>query len=117
MRRVYRPAVKAISKGRVSDGFRWLARSGGVVEQPIEDCYRAMADEFLAIHARGKSCLVVSPTWREIGLVSDPIRSGLISRGARERSFGTGRTGKPQSDGGPENRWTFPFRAGLPTGL
>jgi hypothetical protein len=38
-------------------------------------------DEFLAIHAKGKSCLVVSPTWREIGLVADSIRSGLVSRG------------------------------------
>jgi hypothetical protein len=81
MRRLYRSAVKAISEGRVADGFRWLARGGAVVEHPTESRYEALAEEFLSIKANGKSCLVVSPTWREIGLVTDSIRSGLIARG------------------------------------
>ena len=80
MRRVYRAAVKAISEGRAADGFRWLAREGAVVEHPLSERYGALAKEFLAIQGKGKSCLVVSPTWREIGLVTDSIRAELIAR-------------------------------------
>jgi hypothetical protein len=82
MRRVYRAAVKAISEGRAADGFRWLAREGAVIEHPINDRYGALVEEFLSIQANGKSCLVVSPTWREISLVTDSIRGELIARGA-----------------------------------
>ena len=80
MRRQYRFAVKAISEGRIEEGFRRIARAAAVVEGPTEERYKALAEDFLAFRAKQKSCLIVSPTWREINAVTDAIRAGLISR-------------------------------------
>jgi len=81
MRRLYRSAVAAISEGRIAEGYRRFEKAGAIAEHPAEERYAAMGAEFLRLRTAGKSCLAISPTWREITTATEAIRAELISNG------------------------------------
>jgi len=66
-----------------------LKRLGGIREIGDEERYQCLATDYLEALHLGKSALVVSPTWREIGLVTEEIRARLKQ---------TGRLGRGESN-------------------
>lgn len=73
----YKLAVKALSEGRVSEGFRQLDSMGWIREIPGEDRHRQMAADYVHAVKLGKSALVVAPTHSEGNRVTNEIRSQL----------------------------------------
>ena len=81
LKRQYRLAIREISAGKVRKGFERLVRAGAVHEIETAERYGALVEAYLESKQEGKSCLVVSPTWREIELVTQRIRRGLKDHG------------------------------------
>lgn len=73
----YKQAVQALSEGRTEDAFRQLDKLGWVKEVNETDRYKALAEDYVATIAEGKTALVVSPTHREGEWITDEIRSQL----------------------------------------
>ena len=80
----YRAAVSLLKDGRSVDGFDLLDSNGSVREITGETAAgrgAALATDFSAIIAKGRTALVVSPTWREAGEVTTEIRTALRLKG------------------------------------
>lgn len=73
----YKQAVEALSEGRTADGLRRLDALGWIREVDAGDRYRALARDYVATTAQGKSALVVSPTHLEAEWITREIRSEL----------------------------------------
>lgn len=73
-RGAYRDAVAMIARGDVTEGFAALESLGWVTEIGNDDRHRALARDYLAATAAGKSALVVSPTHAEGDRVTAVIR-------------------------------------------
>lgn len=90
----YKHAVRALSEGRVGDGFKELDRLGWIKEVGDEDRYRVMARDYVeavTTMAPGEKALVVSPTHREGDQITAEIREQLKSDGRlgkQERELG-----------------------------
>jgi conjugative relaxase-like TrwC/TraI family protein len=91
----YKAAVKALSDGKIIDGFDQLDRLGWVRELPDELRYHELAAEYVRavterkLGGEGKSALVVTPTHAEGRLVTEAIRDALRKAGSLgdERPF------------------------------
>jgi len=70
---LYRDAVKSL-RHSPEEGFQKLESLGAVREVPIEDRSRLVAETHHALHAKGKSVLVIAPTHEEIGQLTSAIR-------------------------------------------
>jgi conjugative relaxase-like TrwC/TraI family protein len=77
----YKEAVKALSEGRVEDGFRRLDDLGAIREIPDADRDRQLAADYVAIIRKGKTALVVSPTHLEGDRITTEIRKSLRAAG------------------------------------
>jgi ATP-dependent exoDNAse (exonuclease V) alpha subunit len=89
-RGAYKQAVLALSEGRTSDGFKQLDKLGWVKEVVETERYKALAEDYVATVAEGKSALVVSPTHAEGARISNQIRfelKRLGKIGKDERTF------------------------------
>jgi conjugative relaxase-like TrwC/TraI family protein len=85
----YLAAATQLSEGKTVEGFDTLDAMGWVRElADASNRYRQIAADYLETLAEGKSCLVVSPTHKEIGLITHEIRSQLRDAG----KLGTGET-------------------------
>lgn len=76
----YRAAVAEIAAGRTFEAYQRLDRIGVIVEAQ-GDGHQQLAREFSDSLKRGRSALIVAPTWREIGEVTDCVRSQLKTDG------------------------------------
>jgi conjugative relaxase-like TrwC/TraI family protein len=86
----YKAAVKALSEGRVTEGFKRLDDLHWVREIPDEDRDRQLAADYVQAVREGKTALVVSPTHAEGNRITAEIRSNLRKAGklgADERTF------------------------------
>ncbi len=86
----YKETVKALSEGRVADGFKGLDDLGWVREIPDEDRDRQLAADYVQAVRQGKSALVVSPTHAEGYRITAEIRRNLRQAGKLgddERNF------------------------------
>jgi len=86
----YLQAVKALSEGRIEQGFEKLDQLGWIREASDAERYKLLASDYLAAVNQGKSALVVSPTHREGDWVTDEIRAELRREkklGAEQRQF------------------------------
>jgi conjugative relaxase-like TrwC/TraI family protein len=72
----YRKAVSQIALGQLDEAYRQLDRLGAIVEVK-ERRYDQLASEMAESVRRGKSALIVSPTWHEIARVTAAVRSQL----------------------------------------
>lgn len=86
----YREAMEALSQGDTEEGFRKLDALGAIEEHPdAEGRYAAVTAEYLAARQANKSVLVVCPTHKEGGRVTDGIRNALREDGklGEQRQF------------------------------
>ena len=85
----YRQAVEAIATGEVGRGWALLERLGAIREIAGSDRVAALAADYAAETAAGRSVLVVSPTHAEKNRVTDAIRDQLKAqdRIGEERAF------------------------------
>ena len=87
----YRAAAQLLSEGKTLEGFEALDKKGWVKEVgDAAERYGAMAAEYLQALRDGVSCLVVSPTHHEAGLITAEIRNQLRAigkLGGEEREF------------------------------
>lgn len=86
----YKKAVNALSEGRIDDGLQQLDQLGWIKEVSDEERYQLLARDYVVTVTEGKSALVVSPTHREGGQVSEEIRGRLKQAGklsGEERPF------------------------------
>jgi ATP-dependent exoDNAse (exonuclease V) alpha subunit len=87
----YKRAVQALSEGRVTEGFETLDRLGWIRElEGDADRNQALAADYVATVAAGKTALVVSPTHREGARITEAIRAKLKETGklhGQEREF------------------------------
>jgi conjugative relaxase-like TrwC/TraI family protein len=86
----YKAAIRAMSDGRVTEGFDRLDALGWIKEIPGDERYKQLAADYVDTVASGKSALVISPTHREKDHINDEIRRLLKERGMLgkdERSF------------------------------
>lgn len=80
-RGAYRDAVAMIARGELTEGFAALEKLGWVTEIANDDRHRALARDYLAATAAGKSALVVSPTHAEGDRVTAVIRDARKTEG------------------------------------
>lgn len=78
----YREAVAAVAAGRIADGYSQLNRLGAIVE--TQD-HVQLITEYVDSVRRKRSALIVSPTWREITVISDALRERLKQEGALKK--------------------------------
>jgi conjugative relaxase-like TrwC/TraI family protein len=86
----YKQAVQSLSDGRTEKGFRQLDRLGWIKEILQGERYKALADDYVATVAAGKSALVVSPTHAEGERITGQIRESLKDLGRvamKDREF------------------------------
>lgn len=86
----YRKAVELAARKRTIEAFAQLDRIGLVNQGKGDELYKSAAKSYLQAFERGKSVLVVAPTWAEIERVTEKIREELKSAGhvaAEEREF------------------------------
>ena len=70
--------VALAAKQRTGEAFSRLLKAGEVVEQgDTATLYQKAADAYLQATARGKTALLVSPTWAEIAAVTEAVRQKL----------------------------------------
>jgi conjugative relaxase-like TrwC/TraI family protein len=77
----YKAAVKALSEGRVAQGFERLDDLGWVREIPDDERDRQLAADYVQAVRQGKSALVVSPTHAEGNRITTEIRRNLRQAG------------------------------------
>jgi conjugative relaxase-like TrwC/TraI family protein len=91
----YKKAAKALSEGKIEEGFAELHKLGWIKEVPDADRYKQLASAYLAAAAekkkdgKPKTALVVSPTHAEANRITQAIRDGLKAKGklSEERMF------------------------------
>ncbi|MGP1345539.1 MAG: MobF family relaxase [Phycisphaerales bacterium] len=102
---LYREAVQALADGRIGDGLGTLDRMGAFYEINDRDArISAVAKDYVAVTASGRSALVVSPTHAEGHAVAQAIRSEMRAAG---RIVGEDREHRRLRDAG----WTAAQRA------
>jgi ATP-dependent exoDNAse (exonuclease V) alpha subunit len=88
----YRDAVRALSEGRIEDGFRKLDAMGWIREADDEHRYGMLATDYADAVAKGEKVLVIAPTHAEGRIVTKHIRDELRRHhrlGEDERTFKT----------------------------
>jgi conjugative relaxase-like TrwC/TraI family protein len=88
----YKAAIKALSEGRVADGFKRLDDLKWVREIPDGERDRQLAADYLQAVRDKKTAIVVSPTHAEGDRITVAIRDALRKKGtlkADERTFRT----------------------------
>lgn len=86
----YKKIVKALSEGKIGDGFSRLDKLGWIREIPTQERYKQLAADYVGAVIRGETALVVSPTHAEGERVTAEIRSSLKSHGLigqKDRTF------------------------------
>jgi len=86
----YKQAVKALSEGRVAEGFKRLDELGWIKELQAEERYKQVAADYVETIGRGKEALVVCPTHAEGDRIEAEIRRRLREKGllgSDERTF------------------------------
>jgi conjugative relaxase-like TrwC/TraI family protein len=86
----YKDAVKALSEGRVAEGFKTLDDLCWIREIPDDERDRQLAADYVQAVRQGKSALVVSPTHAEGDRITTEIRKLLRQSGKLgddERTF------------------------------
>lgn len=86
----YKEAVKALSEGRVAEGFKRLDDLHWVREIPDDERDRQLAADYVQAVREGRSALVVSPTHAEGHRITAEIRKNLRQAGTLgtdERTF------------------------------
>lgn len=73
----YRQAIADIANGRPQRALARLEKLGAVLEIEGEERYPRLASDYVESVKLGKSALIVSPTWREIEMVTEATRSRL----------------------------------------
>ena len=73
----YKAAVQALSDGKTALGLRQIEQLGWIKEVDDGHRYLALAQDYVATIAEGKTALVVSPTHREGAQVTREIRHEL----------------------------------------
>ena len=71
--------VSLAAKQRTGEAFSRLLKAGEVIEEQGDTAtlYQKAADAYLQATARGKTALLVSPTWAEIEAVTEAVRAKL----------------------------------------
>lgn len=77
----YREAIQDLAEGRPQRALARLERLGAVAEIEGRERYERLATDYVASLKAGKSALIVAPTWREIGRVSEQVRATLKESG------------------------------------
>ncbi len=83
----YKEAAKALSEGRISEGFEELDKLGWIKQVADEDRNKQLAESYLLAVAekkrdgQAKSALIVSPTHIEADYITKAIRAGLKAQG------------------------------------
>ena len=89
----YREAVRLLATGEAFAAFNVFARLGSVREMRDEKkLFQTAADDYVQTVMSGKSCLAISPVWKEIHAFTDDVRARLKSAGRlarEERVFAT----------------------------
>lgn len=88
----YKAIFKALSEGKVEEGFKRLDELGWIKELPGDERYVRLAADYVDTVAAGKTALVVSPTHAESDRITAEIRRSLKERKLlkdNEREFGT----------------------------
>ena len=81
---IYKKAVVALSKGKVGLGMRHL-RDMGVLKQATHlERPSLVASEYVDHVEKNETVLIVTPTWKEHGLVTDQVREKLRGKGLIE---------------------------------
>jgi conjugative relaxase-like TrwC/TraI family protein len=86
----YRSAIKALSEGRMADGFKRLDDLKWVREIADDDRDRQLAGDYVQSLAEGATALVVSPTHAEGHRITVAIRETLRKKGkikGEDRTF------------------------------
>ncbi|GIW86389.1 MAG: hypothetical protein KatS3mg108_0713 [Isosphaeraceae bacterium] len=78
---LYKEAIKALSEGRVEEGFDRLDGLGWVREVGEGERYRRLAADYIEAVKAGDSALVVSPTHLEKDRITREIRRALSDKG------------------------------------
>ena len=81
----YKAAVKALSEGRVAEGFNRLDALGWVREIPDDERTSNWPPITCKPVAKGKTALVVSPTHAEGDRITDEIRDVLRKKPASSK--------------------------------
>ena len=81
----YKLAVKALSEGRIGEGFQRLDEMGWIVEQPGHERYLRIAADYSEAVKRGKTTLVISPTHLEADRLTAEIRRQMKDVGTLAR--------------------------------
>ncbi len=81
--KVFRQVVELAAAKQTDKAFAKLLELGAVTEMETDDgkLYQKAADAYIAATKRGKSALLVSPTWAEIDAVTEKVRDTLRTRG------------------------------------
>jgi len=79
----FRQAVELAAAKQTDKAFAKLLELGAVTETLTDDgqLYEKAADDYLAATKKGKSALLVSPTWAEIQAVTYKVRDTLKTQG------------------------------------
>ncbi len=75
--REYRAAITELSRGQGARALRRLEKLGAVVEMDDAERYQHLAADYVGSVKAGKTALIVSPTWREIDVVTGAVRAQL----------------------------------------
>ena len=78
----YKAAIKALSEGKVEEGWNRLDTLGWIHELPDGDRERRLAADYAEAVAKGKTALVVAPTHAESHQLTAAIRERLRETGA-----------------------------------
>ena len=75
----FRQVVELAAAKETDKAFARLLDLGAVTEAPTDrgELYQRAADVYLSATQKGKSALLVSPTWAEIGAVTEKVRDTL----------------------------------------
>jgi hypothetical protein len=75
----FRQVVELAAAKETDKAFAKLLDLGAVTEVPLDrgELYQRAADAYLSATKKGKSALLVSPTWAEIGAVTEKVRDTL----------------------------------------
>jgi conjugative relaxase-like TrwC/TraI family protein len=81
--KAFREAVELAAAKQTDKAFAKLLELGAVTEALTDDgqLYQRAADAYLAATKKGKSALLVSPTWAEIDAVTEKVRDTLKVQG------------------------------------
>jgi conjugative relaxase-like TrwC/TraI family protein len=86
----YRKAVELAAQKRTVEAFAQLERMGAVAEFSDDQLHDSAAKSYLKALAENKSALLVAPTWNEIEVVTEKIRTALKTSGrlaGKEKEF------------------------------